>query len=39
MADVDPHAGLQRAQLLELLALLERRRRQGDEAVERRCGG
>ena len=33
--DVDPHAGLQRAQLLELLALLQRRRRQRDEALQR----
>ena len=32
---VDAHAGLQRAQLLELLALLERRRRQRDETFQR----
>src|SRR6202162_6107990 len=32
---VDAHAGLQRAQLLELLAALERRGRQRDEAAER----
>ena len=32
--DVDAHAGLQRAQLLEPLALLERRGRQLDEALE-----
>ena len=34
---VDAHAGLERAQLLELLALLERRRRQRHEALERRA--
>ena len=34
--DVDAHAGLERAQLLQPLALLERRRRQRDEARERR---
>ena len=34
---VDAHAGLERAELLELLALLERRRRQGDIALERRA--
>ena len=33
--DVDAHARLQRAQLLEPLALLQRRGRQGDEARER----
>ena len=33
--DVDAHAGFERAQLLELLALLERRGRQRDEARER----
>src|SRR6266496_5277745 len=32
---VDAHAGLERAQLLELLAALERRGRQRDEAAER----
>ena len=32
---VDAHAGLQRAQLLEPLALFERRRRQRDEALQR----
>ena len=37
MRDVDPHAGLERAQLLEPLAPLERRRRQLDEALERRA--
>ena len=35
--DVDAHAGLQRAQLLELLALLQRRGRQRDEALQRRA--
>ena len=35
--DVDAHAGFERAQLLELFALLERRGRQGDEARERRA--
>ena len=35
--DVDPHARLERAQLLQLLALLERRGRQRDEARERRA--
>ena len=34
--DVDAHAGFERAQLLEPLALLERRRRQRDETLERR---
>ena len=33
--DVDPHAGFERAQLLQLLALFERGRRQRDEALER----
>src|SRR5260370_20548928 len=33
--DVDAHAGLERAQLLELLAALERRWRQRDETAER----
>ena len=33
--DVDPHARLQRAQLLEPLAPLQRRGRQGDETRER----
>ena len=37
MRDVDAHAGFERAQLLELLALLQRRRRQRDEALERRA--
>ena len=37
MRDVDAHAGLERAQLLELLAPLQRRRRQRDEALERRA--
>ena len=36
-ADMDAHAVLQRAQLLELLAGLERRRRQADEALQRRA--
>ena len=35
--DVDAHAGFERAQLLEPLALLERRGRQADEARERRA--
>ena len=35
--DVDAHAGFERAQLLELLALFERRGRQADEARERRA--
>ena len=35
---VDAHAGLQQPQLLELLALFERRRRQLDEAGERALG-
>ena len=34
---VDAHARLERAQLLQPLALLERRRRQGDEACQRRA--
>src|SRR5262245_39379428 len=34
---VDAHAGLERAQLLEPLALLQRRGRQRDEAFERRA--
>ena len=34
---VDAHAGLERAQLLEPLALLQRRGRQRDEALERRA--
>src|SRR6185312_8877351 len=33
--DVDAHAGVERAQLLQPLALLVRRRRQLDEALER----
>ena len=33
--DVDPHAGLQRAQLLELLLLLQRRRGQRHEPFQR----
>ncbi len=33
--DVDPHAGFERAQLLELLAQFERRGRQRDEALQR----
>ena len=33
--DVDAHAGFERAQLLELLELFERRRRQRDETLER----
>ena len=35
--DVDPHAGLQRAELFELLLLLQRRGRQRDEALQRRA--
>src|SRR6266853_5014695 len=34
--DVDPHAGLERAELLELLAPLQHRWRQPDEPFERR---
>src|ERR1700693_1847505 len=34
--DVDAHAGFERAQLLELLALLQHRRLQGNEARQRR---
>ena len=34
--DVDAHAGFERTQLLELLTLLERRRLQADEALQRR---
>ena len=34
---VDPHAGFQRPQLLQLLALLKRARRQRDEALQRRA--
>ena len=37
IADVDAHAGLERPQLLEPLALLQRRRRQRDEALQRRA--
>ena len=33
--DIDAHAGLERPQLLELLALFERRGRQRHEALER----
>ena len=35
--DVDPHAGLQRAQLLQPLPPLQRRGRQRDEALQRRA--
>ena len=35
--DVDAHAGLERPQLLEPFAPLQRRRRQGDEALQRRA--
>ena len=35
--DVDAHAGVERAQLLELLALLVGRRRQLDETLQRRA--
>src|SRR5690606_30948389 len=35
--DVDPHASLDGAQLLELLAALERRRLQPDELLQRRA--
>ena len=37
MRDVDAHAGFERAQLFELLALFERRGRQRDEALQRRA--
>src|SRR5271168_4321113 len=33
--DVDPHSRLQRPQLLQFLLLLERRRREADEALKR----
>ena len=36
-SDVDPHAGLERPQLFQLLLLLQRRGRQSDEAFERRA--
>ena len=35
--DVDPHSGLQRPELLELLLLFQRRGRQPDEALQRRA--
>src|SRR6266404_5736735 len=34
-ADVDPHAGLERPELLEFLLLLQRRRGQRNEALQR----
>ena len=35
--DVDPHAGLQRPQLLQLFVLFQRRGRQLDETLQRRA--
>src|SRR3954447_18632454 len=35
--DVDPHACLECAQLLQLFLLLQRRRRQADETLQRRA--